>query len=314
LAETTLKILMPVFNVGPYVADAIESVLAQTHQDFSLHILDDGSTDDTLSICRKYESQDGRIRVTSHGNIGIANSMNAALESVADGWVFCMHGDDLMLPNRLVRQLDFIRQNPDVAVTSSLVHLINGNGREIGRMKSALVSREGVIRALARGQCIAFNHPATAFRAEVVKSVGGYRQDFWPAEDTELWNRVAAAGHQVLVQDEYLLKYRIHGQAASTRKARLMVQKLAWMADCIAHRRDSKPEPTWGEFVADQELSPWPVRWNNRRKETARTLYQTAVHYFASRQYGALVPTLAGATMLEPSLVLPRLLPRLLAR
>jgi glycosyltransferase involved in cell wall biosynthesis len=314
LTEQTLKVLMPVFNVGPYVADAIDSVLAQTHRDFSLHILDDGSTDNTLAICRAYEAQDGRIRVTSHANIGIANSMNAALESVADGWVFCMHGDDLMLPNRLVRQWEFIQHNPDLAVASSLVYLINGNGREIGRMKSALVSREGVSRALARGQCIAFNHPATAFRAEVVKSVGGYRQDFWPAEDTELWNRVAAAGHQVLVQDEYLMKYRIHAQAASTRKARLMVQKLAWMTDCIAHRRDGKPEPTWEEFVSEQELSPWPVRWNNRRKETARTLYQSALHHFAARQFGVLLPALAGAAMLEPSLVLPRLLPRLLAR
>jgi glycosyltransferase involved in cell wall biosynthesis len=309
-----LTILMPVFNVSRYVGEAIESVLAQTYRNFSLHILDDGSSDDTLSICRKYETQDNRITVTTHANIGIANTMNAALETLPDGWVFCMHGDDVMLPNRLERQLDFIQKNPDLAVASSLVSLINESGREIGRMKSALITRAGVSRALTRGQCIAFNHPATAFRTEVIKSVGGYRQDFWPAEDTELWNRVAAHGHLVLVQDEYLLKYRIHGQAASTRKARLMVQKLAWMADCIAHRRRGQSEPTWDAFVADQDSSPWPVRWNNRRKETARTLYQSAVHYFASRQYAVLLPALAAAMMLEPSLVLPRILPRLLAR
>jgi glycosyltransferase involved in cell wall biosynthesis len=314
VSEQGLTILMPVFNVSRYVGEAIESVLAQTHRNFSLRILDDGSTDDTLSICRKYETQDNRITVTTHANIGIANTMNTALESIEGGWVFCMHGDDVMLPNRLERQLDFIQKNPDLAVASTLVHLINETGREIGRMKSALITRAGVSRALTRGQCIAFNHPATAFRAEVIKSVGGYRQDFWPAEDTELWNRVAAHGHLVLVQDEFLLKYRIHGQAASTRKARLMVQKLAWMADCIAHRRLGQPEPTWNAFVADQELSPWPVRLNNRRKETARTLYQAAVHYFASRQYAVLLPALACAMMLEPSLVLPRILPRLLAR
>jgi glycosyltransferase involved in cell wall biosynthesis len=314
VSKQSLTILMPVYNVSRYVAEAIESVLSQTHRDFSLHILDDGSVDDTLSICRKYEQSDPRIHVTTHANVGIANTMNTALESVKDGWVFCMHGDDIMLPNRLERQLDFIGQNLDLAVASSLVHLINETGREIGRMKSSLITRSGVSRALTRGQSIAFSHPATAFRAEVIKAVGGYRQDFWPAEDTELWNRVAAAGHLVLVQDEYLMKYRIHGQAASTRKARLMVQKLAWMSDCIAHRRAGTPEPNWNEFLADQELSPWPVRWNNRRKETARTLYQSAVHYFASRQYGVLLPALAGAAMLEPSLVLPRLLPRLLAR
>jgi glycosyltransferase involved in cell wall biosynthesis len=311
--DQTLTIFMPVFNVGPFVADAIKSVLAQTYPNFILHILNDGSTDDTLEVCRKYEKQDARIRVVTHENIGIANTMNAALAQIDGGWVFCMHGDDLMLPTRLERQLAFIEQNPDLAVVSSLVQLIDENGREIGRSKSPLVNRKSVSRMIGRGLCVAFNHPATAFRSDVVKAVGGYRQAFWPAEDTDLWNRVAQ-DHPVLVQEEYLLKYRIHGRSASTSKARLMVRKLAWVARCIDSQRSHTAEPSWDEFLSERQHAPWPVRWNNQRKETARTLYQAAVHYFACRQYGVLVSALAGATVLEPSLVLPRLLPRLLTR
>jgi glycosyltransferase involved in cell wall biosynthesis len=312
VSDQTLTILMPVYNVGRFVAEAIQSVLAQTHQDFILLIHNDGSTDKTLEICRNFEKQDARIRVFTHDNIGIANTMNAGLADLS-GWVFCMHGDDVMLPNRLERQLAFIQQNPDLAVASSLVRLIDDGGREIGRSKSPLVNRKSVARMIGRGQCVAFNHPATAFRAEVVKSVGGYRQEFWPAEDTDLWNRIALE-HPVLVQEEYLLNYRIHGQSASTSKARLMVRKLAWVARCIHSQQLHEAEPSWDEFLSERKKAPWPVRWNNQRKETARTLYQAAVHHFACRQYGVLVSVLAGATVLEPSLVLPRILPRLLTR
>jgi len=191
--------------------------------------------------------------------------------------------------------------------------LIDETGREIGRSKSSLVNRKSVARMVGRGLCVAFNHPATAFRVDVVKSVGGYRQEFWPAEDTDLWNRVARE-HPVLVQDEYLLKYRIHGRSASNSKSRLMVRKLAWVARCIDSQRSHSAEPSWDEFLSERQHAPWPVRWNNQRKETARTLYQAAVQCFACRQYGVLISALAGAIVLEPSLVLPRILPRLLTR
>lgn len=150
MPDNTLMILMPVYNVGRFVAEAIESVLAQTHPDFELRIYDDGSTDDTLDVCRKYEKQDARIRVRSHTNIGIANTMNAALAEAQAEWIFCMHGDDVMTPNRLERQLAFIRANPDLAVVSSVVELIDSEGRELGQMKSRFISRKNVIHALAR--------------------------------------------------------------------------------------------------------------------------------------------------------------------
>jgi len=130
--EKTLTILMPVYNAGPFVAEAIASVQAQTYGDFRLRIIDDGSTDNTLEICQRIAANDSRIAVEHHNNVGIANTMNQALETATSSWVFSMHGDDLMLPNRLERQLEFILSNPDLAVVSSLVRLIDVRGREIG--------------------------------------------------------------------------------------------------------------------------------------------------------------------------------------
>jgi glycosyltransferase involved in cell wall biosynthesis len=314
-AGDSLHVLMPVYNCARYVAAAIESVQAQTLQNFTLHIVDDGSTDDTLNICRRYQQQDARIELTSHTNRGIANTMNEALDRLErrspGGWVFCMHGDDLMLPSRLERQLAFVQANPDLAAVSSLVRVIDQHGRDCGMIRSPYTTRAAVASAAAAGRSIAFNHPAAALRPAAVLAAGGYRQDFWPAEDTELWNRLATTGYGVLVQDEFLLQYRIHGKSASTAKARLMIQKLAWTTDCLQHRLEKQPEPTWEQFLASRQQAPWPTRLNQHRKETSRTLYQAGLHAFATRRYHVLIPKMALATLLEPTLVVRRVMPRI---
>jgi glycosyltransferase involved in cell wall biosynthesis len=313
--EEPLNVLMPVYNCARFVAAAIDSVLAQTHQQFTLHIVDDGSTDNTLEICRQYQKRDARIALTSHANRGIANTMNEALDRLErrspGGWVFCMHGDDVMLPNRLERQLAFVRANPDLAAVSALVRVIDEHGREVGVIRSPYTTRTAVAAAAAAGRSIAFNHPAAALRPAAVLAAGGYRQDFWPAEDTELWNRLACGGWGVLVQDEYLLQYRIHGKSASTAKARLMIRKLAWTTECLQRRLEKKPEPTWDQFIAGRRQAPWWVRVNQGRKETSRTLYQAALHALATRRYHVLAAKMSAAAVLEPTLVLRRVMPRI---
>src|SRR5215212_11608759 len=111
-----LTVVMPVYNAGPYVAEAVRSVLAQTYGDFVLHVIDDGSTDHTLAVAQWAAGGDRRVRVTSQANRGIANVMNAAVAEADTEWVACMHGDDVMLARRLERQIAFATENPDVEV------------------------------------------------------------------------------------------------------------------------------------------------------------------------------------------------------
>jgi len=306
-----LTVVMPVHNAGRFVAEAVASVLAQTFRDFTLLVCDDGSDDDTLAVARSFEGKDPRVRVTTHAHRGVAHRMNAALEDAATEWVACMHGDDVMLPNRLERQLAFVCENPDLEVVSSLVEWIDERGRVIGRSRSDLTTREAVERKLAGGGCVAFPHPAVMFRRSAVLASGGYRQEFWPAEDTELWNRVADRGPVVRVQPEVLMRYRLHGRSASMRKSGLMVRKLRWMERCIAARRQGRPEPTWEQFQASRRAAPWLVRLHEARKDFGRTMYQTAIGHYSAGRYHLLLPALAGAVALEPGLVLPRVLTRI---
>lgn len=309
-----LSIVMPVFNCERFVGEAIASVIAQTHRDWSLLIWDDGSTDATLAACRAAAGGDRRIRIVSHRNAGIANAMNAAMEQVATNWVAVMHGDDVMLPSRLEQQHRFVSENPSVAVVSSLVEWIDDWGNHLGRSRSALTTPQAVVEARKGEGTVAFPHPAVMFRRSVVKAVGGYRQEFWPAEDTELWNRVADAGHAVLVQDQVLMQYRIHAASASMSRSDLMTRKLRWMGACVHARRAYLPEPTWEQYLADEHNRPWPHRLNEWRKHWADVCWYTAMSHLAGRRMGHLLPSLAVALSLRPATYFPRVLPRITGR
>jgi glycosyltransferase involved in cell wall biosynthesis len=309
-----LPVLMPAYNAAAYVERAIESVLTQSVRDVDLLVVDDGSTDATLALVRDCARRDGRVRVVSQPNAGIAHTINRGLEMLDGDWVFLMHADDVMMPRRLERQSAFIAENPDLAVASSLVYYIDEAGRTIGRGRSPLTEPGAVAAAVRRGEMIAFNHPACALRRKIVLEVGGYRQAFWPAEDCDLWARIVERGHRVAVQNEYLLKYRIHGASASISRARLMQQKTLWLECCIAARRRGDVEPTWAQFEAARRALPWRRRLNSSRQELGRTYYQAAVHSASTRDYGRLVSMLAAAAVLQPRLVLSRVLPRLVHR
>jgi glycosyltransferase involved in cell wall biosynthesis len=312
--ETTsqrVTVLMPAYNAGRYIARAIASVLAHTHGDLELLVIDDGSKDDTFAVATACAARDPRVKAITQANAGIAHTMNRGLELAGSEWVFCMHADDLMMPDRIERQLAFLAENPYVAVASSLVLYLNDEDDVVGRGRSPFTDPQAVKRAVENGEVIAFNHPASVLKKSAVQEAGGYRQEFWPAEDIDLWNRIVERGHRVAVQDEYLLKYRIHGSSASIGRARLMQQKAIWMERCIASRRAGNPEPTWEQFLASRRSASPFERFLDWRREMGRTFYQAAIHHFSTRSYRRLVPTMLAAAVLEPALVLGRVLPRL---
>jgi glycosyltransferase involved in cell wall biosynthesis len=302
-ASPTLKLIsvvMPAYNADPFISQAIDSVLAQTWRDFELIVVDDGSTDRTLEIAKRYAAQDVRIKVYSHPNKGTAPTLNRCIELASSEWVFLMHADDLMRPNRLERQLAFVREHPELAVASSLVWNVDSKDRIIGKATSEFFTHEAVDKSFSANKPIGFHHPAVALRKSAVLSVGGYRQEFWPAEDMDLWNRLVGKGYKILVQPEYLLYYRMHGNAASISRARLTCNKAHWVADCMHRRREGAPELEWESFLRTRRSAPMLIRLNRERKDLAEILYKTAVLHYARRNYLGMIATLVGSVLLRP--------------
>ena len=299
-----VSVLMPAYNSGKYVTQAIESVLAQTWRDFELIVIDDGSSDSTLEMIEKCAARDPRIRVITQPNAGLSTTLNRGINLAGNEWIFRMDNDDLMRPNRIERQLAFIAEHPELSVASSLVRHIDGNNRVIGKDNSKLFTYEAIDRLIAANGLVSFSHPAVAFRKSAVLAVGGYRKEFFPAEDIDLWNRLVENGYKVLVQPEYLLDYRMHGNSATISGQKFAIMKVHWLKDCVRRRRAGQPERPLEEFLAERRAAPLLTRLNRARKDLAKIFYKAAVFHYAQKQYLKLFYKLAMAVGLQPGLTL----------
>jgi glycosyltransferase involved in cell wall biosynthesis len=306
------NIIMPAHNEQRYIAVAIESVLAQSYTDFELIILDDGSVDSTREIALSYAAIDARVRVESHPNMGIAATLNKGIALAASEWIVQMHADDVMMPNRLERQLAFVREHPELAVASSWVKHINSEGKVIAKGNTSLTTHQDVQMLYLSNQLVGISHPAAILRKSAVQAVGGYRDQFRVNEDVDLWNRMLEQGYKILVQPEYLLQYRVHEGSASIAQARLIGKQIHWVKDCMLRRRRGEPELTWTEFVSDQKKRSWYVRINGDRKDMAKVLYKSAALHFAQSRYLAAIAETLGAIVLQPGYSIPQVSSKLL--
>lgn len=305
-------VIMPAHNEERYIAEAIESVLEQTWSDFELIILDDGSNDRTLEIAQNFALRDARVRVESHANMGIAPTLNKGLALSTSEWVVLMHADDVMMPNRLERQLAFVAQHPELAVASSWIKHINAEGKIIAKGDTPLTTHESVQKLYLSNQLVGISHPAAMLRKSAVQAVGGYREQFRVNEDIDLWNRLLEHGYKILVQPECLLKYRIHAGSASIARARFICRQLHWVKDSMLRRRRCEPELSWPEYVDLRRKQPWYVRLNAERKDMAKVLYKAAAFQFAQRKYYSAVPAVIGSAMLQPGYAVPQIAAKLL--
>jgi glycosyltransferase involved in cell wall biosynthesis len=272
-----VSVIMPVYNGEAFLREAIESVLAQTHRDFELVAVDDGSTDASPAILAAFAAADLRVRVITQRNCGGARARNRALQEARAEWVINLDCDDIFLPNRIERQLAFLTACPDVKVFACRAFYINRKGRVFGKTKcEPFTTRREFERYYESGLPLGINHSAVAMHRATILEVGGYRCEFEGAEDLDLWNRVAERGHLVLQQDEALLKYRIHDTSVMASRTRQSWEVGDWAIACMRARRAGRPEPTRAEFQAQLRAQPWWRRLQRERHMLARVHYRMA--------------------------------------
>jgi len=115
MKEPKVTVLMPVYNGEKYLNEAIDSILGQTFKDFKFLIINDGSTDGTADILKSYK--DSRIKVTNNEkNIGLTKSLNKGLKMAKSEYIARMDADDISLPTRLQKQVEFMDSHPKVGV------------------------------------------------------------------------------------------------------------------------------------------------------------------------------------------------------
>ncbi|WP_170947155.1 glycosyltransferase family 2 protein [Bordetella genomosp. 2] len=136
-----VSIVMPAYNAGRFIGAAIDSVLAQTCQDWELIVVDDASTDGTAGLVRAYQQRDARIRHERQPrNQGVAAARNRALEMARGRYVAFLDSDDTWEPAKLARQLAFMEQS-GAAISYAAYLRVDDDGRELSRVRVPAVVR-----------------------------------------------------------------------------------------------------------------------------------------------------------------------------
>ncbi|WP_174589763.1 glycosyltransferase [Methanocella conradii] len=213
MSDPTVTVLMSVYNGERYLREAVDSIIAQTYEDFEFLIVNDGSTDSSIEVLQSYE--DPRIRIINNDvNIGLTKSLNRGVQLARGRYIARMDADDVSSPDRLEKEVQFLDAHPDVGLVGSNVKVIDDDGRDVGVMTYPETSGH------IKWYMLFFNpmvHPTLLIRREVFERVGGYNEGIRYAQDYELLCRLAPITRFWNLQDT-LLRFRMHSGRVSFRQ------------------------------------------------------------------------------------------------
>jgi GT2 family glycosyltransferase len=209
-----VSVVLPVHDAEATVGEAVGSILGQTLTDLELVVVDDGSTDGTSHALAAID--DPRLVVVRHdANRGLVAALETAIAHARAPVLARMDADDVALPERLAREHELLQARPAAVLVSTGFVAVDPEGRELAR-HDVPPDHAATWFRLHFANCIA--HPTTMFRRSAYDAVGGYDASMVPAEDHDLWLRMAAVG-EVASVPEPLLRYRRGPTSLSSRDA-----------------------------------------------------------------------------------------------
>jgi hypothetical protein len=202
---------MAVHNGEEHLRPAIQSLLRQTLTEFELIIINDGSTDNSLSILGELQKVDPRIRVIQNEhNIGLAASLNRGLAAASTEIIARADADDVYHPDRLERQFAFMTKEPHLTVVGTAVSFINAAGDPLNtKIDSTFPVSDSSVRLHSLLGCCLW-HTTVMFRKAAIQAAGGYSPEFRGGpEDYDLWAKLLP-DHQLVNLPDVLAQVRLH--------------------------------------------------------------------------------------------------------
>ena len=184
----TVSVVLPAYNCEKYIAKAIESVLHQTFTDFEFIIFNDGSTDRTEEIIKSFS--DPRILYqVNNTNRGLVFTLNKGIDIAKGSYIARMDGDDIALPERFEKQINYLDKKNNVDLLATVVSLIDENDSLCGTWSNDKknISEKDIRNQLPKDNCIA--HPTVMGKTEIFKKYK-YNHSQSQSEDYDLWLRM----------------------------------------------------------------------------------------------------------------------------
>jgi len=229
------SVTIPAYNASATLAETVESVLSQEFSDFEVVIVDDGSTDDTQAIAKRFAAADERVRVVAQDNRGSGGAYNTAVRSARSDLLVMLSADDLLLPGHLAQFDAFVAANPDAGVFTSggFYEYEDGHREPAGRSGEWADPSSCTLEELLSA---CFYGVGAVYRREVFDAVGGFREDLY-AEDYLFWLTALALGFTHRYLDEPLAVHRRNSVQKSADAMKMRQADIQVIQEMIDSRR-----------------------------------------------------------------------------
>jgi glycosyltransferase involved in cell wall biosynthesis len=257
-----ISVILPVYNAQSYLRESIESILNQSFEDFELIIINDGSTDDSLSIMESYTDQ--RIRIINQSNAGLPISLNRAITISKGEYLARQDADDISLPARLAKQLAYLDAHPQCALLGTWAQILVENTPTDRSLSHPHLNGDIQLKLLFFN---CFVHSSVMIRKSALETSGLYPEDpeKFPPEDYDLWLRIAKHW-DVANLPEILLQYRELPNSISRSKLDMMQERARLMS--LLAIKEILPESAKNDDVATLVLAmtnePFVASQNNK--------------------------------------------------
>jgi glycosyltransferase involved in cell wall biosynthesis len=217
MTKPLISVILPVYNGADYLSDAIESILSQTFKDFELILINDGSSDNSLSIAQVYKDQDSRVVLVSQKNIGLVATLNKGISLAKGQFIARMDQDDISLENRFLEQIKLLETGYDLC--GCHFHFITESGQ---LSKSRVVSINTDFQSIILTRSTPFAHGSVMIRKSFLdeNNLKYSHEKYTSAEDYYLWVQCFEHGAKITNVDEYLFLYRDFDLSLSKLNAR----------------------------------------------------------------------------------------------
>lgn len=292
-----VSVVIPAYNAESFIAATVAGVLAQTHAELELIVVDDGSADRTGEIVG--QMADERVRVLRFENAGTIASRNRGLREARGEFVAFLDHDDTWFAHKLERQLDVFAREPDALAVGSLMNYISERGNALGvsGQDPRDPERQAMVRDAALMPCAM---SSILWRSDAMRRAGEFDPTVWQNDEMDMLTRILPHGRMSWVP-EALGEHRLHSGSITARNYSLQRMTARFLHARLAARRTGR-DLEWEEFAATYRPSAW-VRRNDRAAYLYRTAGMSAVERRFARAAGC--GLMAFAT--SPGYVFPRL-------
>ena len=213
-----ISVIMSVYNQEKFLSDSIESILCQSEGNFEFLIIDDCSSDNSYDLIQNYSKKDGRIKLFKNSkNLGLTKSLNKILKKAKGKYIARMDADDISMASRLKEELSVFKENYNIGVVFSLSQIIDAeNNLVCNKWQPKKINN--ILDKMPYHNYI--THSSCMISHDLFKKFGGYNEDYYLAQDWELWLRLINESVNFYCVNNVLLLFRVHDSNISNKSSK----------------------------------------------------------------------------------------------